>query len=150
MVSKIIITDLGPILIMVQEDRTCYQIAELLSSTGYNIVHHHPHGSHPKIIERPDSNNSEFSFSSDGIESLFKRTFKNYLRWKGGLIQIRQSTNTSKPDDQRNELKNDNRKMNSPHAVKRRRLRGGSNMNDRKSKDLVFDIDAEAEEIHEL
>lgn len=130
---------------MVREDRTCYQVAELLCSTGYNIVHHHPHGSHPKIIE--GSNDSEFDFSSNGIESLFKRIFKNYLRWRGGLIQIKNSSNSSKAEPTGTEIQ---RQGGSQHAAKRRRLRGGSNMGERKSKDLVFSIEGEDEELQDL
>lgn len=133
---------------MVQEDRTCYQIAELLCFTGYNIVHHHPHGSHPMIIE--GSNDSELDFSSHGIESLFKRIFRNYLRWKGGLIQMKTSSNNSKAETPDAEIQRDQGKNNIQHASKRRRLRGGSNMGERKSKDLVFNIDGEVEELHDL
>lgn len=140
----------GPILIMVQEDRTCYQVAELLGSTGYDIVHHHPHGQHPKIIQ--SSTESEFDFSNHGIECLFQRIFTNYLRWKGGLIQMKPNTSTSNRAETlgTTESQHDSRKVSAEHVSKRRRLRGGSNMGERKSKDLVFNIDADAEEIHEM
>jgi DNA excision repair protein ERCC-4 len=135
----------GPILVMVQEDRTCYQVAELLGSTGYNIVHHHPHGQHSKIIQ--SSRGSEFDFSSHGIECLFQRIFTNYLRWKGGLIQMKSNSKKSE-NSGTSEAQSDVRKGSTDHTSKRRRLRGGSNMGERKSKDLVFNIDAD--EIHDM
>lgn len=138
----------GPILIMVQEDRTCYQVAELLGSTGYNIVHHHPHGQHPKIIQ--SSRNSDFDFSSYGIECLFQRIFKNYLRWKGGLIQMKSNTSTTQRAEGTAEAQSESRKGSTDHTSKRRRIRGGGNMGERKSKDLVFNIDGDADEIHDL
>ena len=83
---------------MVQEDRTCYQLAEILCSTGYNIVHHHPNAKFANIIEQPDTVDAPIEFSTVGIENLFARLMKNYLRWKGGLFQVKSKLNINPRD----------------------------------------------------
>ena len=100
------------------------------------------------IIERPSSNDLDFDFSYSGIEALFERIFGNYLRWKGGLIQIKKSANRSDADNRRNEAQSSHNP--DSHISKRRRMRGGGNARERKNHDLVFDIEADASEIHEM
>jgi hypothetical protein len=73
---------------MVQEDRTCYHLAEILCSTNYTVIHHHPNAKFPDITEQPDRTDSEFDFSTTGIQNLMDRLLKNYLKWKGSLNQV--------------------------------------------------------------
>jgi hypothetical protein len=75
---------------MVQEDRTCYQLAEILCQTNYTIIHHHPNSKFPNIIEQPELREEEvYDFSTKGISNLFSRLMKNYLKWKGGLFNLK-------------------------------------------------------------
>jgi hypothetical protein len=75
---------------MVQEDRTCYQLAEILCQTNYTVIHHHPNSKFPNIIEQPELSDEEhYDFTNKGINNLFNRLMKNYLKWKGGLFNVK-------------------------------------------------------------
>ncbi|KAI8838897.1 hypothetical protein BC829DRAFT_426126 [Chytridium lagenaria] len=85
--------DIGPVLIMVESDRTCRQIQQVLEDADMMIVKPEQQEYDAMATPKPNAKRKAgaqggLKFSSEGSKLLLQRLLFNYLRWKGRMPKM--------------------------------------------------------------